>query len=73
MALGGPRCTAAPANCSEDAINSAIQVAFELGGLEDGSYHLEDDQLTEVLACAVYHSAPTAAQDVANQDGGMDD
>jgi len=59
-----PAAPAAPANCSEDAINSAIQVAFELGGLEDGSYHLEDDQLTEVLACAVYHSAPTAAQDV---------
>lgn len=32
---------------------AAIQLAFELGGLEDGSYHLEADELQRVLRAAL--------------------
>lgn len=32
---------------------AAIQLAFELGGLEDGSYHLEADELERVLRAAL--------------------
>ena len=32
---------------------AAIQLAFELGGLEDGSYHLEADELEQVIQAAL--------------------
>lgn len=37
----------------ENCMNEVRQKAFELGGLEDGSYHLEEDELEEVVKLAL--------------------
>lgn len=34
-------------------LSAAMQKAFELGGLEDGSYHLEADELEQVVRAAL--------------------
>jgi len=36
----------------------AMQLAFELGGLEDGSYHLEADELERVIKSAMDAAQP---------------
>lgn len=45
---------------AEQAVESveAMQLAFELGGLEDGSYHLEADELERVIKAALAEAAP---------------
>ena len=48
----------------EDWMNEVRQKAFELGGLEDGSYHLEDDELEEIIKLTLSRQAePAPAQD----------
>lgn len=38
---------------NDDSKEAAMQKAFELGGLEDGSYHLESDELELVIRSAL--------------------
>lgn len=38
---------------SEDGLEAAMQKAFDVGGLEDGSYHLEADELEQVIRDAL--------------------
>jgi len=38
---------------NDDSKEAAMQKAFELGGLEDGSYHLESDELELVIRAAL--------------------
>jgi len=37
----------------ENCMNEVMQKAFEMGGLEDGSYHLEDDELEYLIQLAL--------------------
>jgi len=48
-------CTACGA---QEDYNQALQRAFELGGTDDGSYHLEADELCEVIRLHTEQPAP---------------
>lgn len=50
-------CTACGA---QEDYTKALQRAFELGGTDDGSYHLEADELCEVIRLHAKQSAPVA-------------
>jgi hypothetical protein len=47
-----------PSGLNDDSKEAAMQKAFELGGLEDGSYHLESDELELVIRAALSAQAP---------------
>ena len=46
------------AESQEDRVNAAIQMAYELGGLDDGSYHLEGDEIELVIISALQEQKP---------------
>jgi len=50
----------------QDCMNEVRQKAFEMGGLEDGSYHLEDEDLEHLIRLAL--SQQPAPQPVAYAD-----
>lgn len=41
----------------QDCMNEVRQKAFEMGGLEDGSYHLEDDELGHLIRLVLSQQA----------------
>lgn len=45
---------------TQEDYTQALQLAFELGGTDDGSYHLEAEELCEVIRRYVEHPAPVA-------------
>ena len=45
---------------SQEDYNQALQLAFELGGTDDGAYHLEADELVQVIQRYAEQPAPVA-------------
>jgi|GEM_PF-1938386 len=55
--------TPAPATAAQKIdLNAAMQTAFELGGLDDGSYLLEADELKQVFRAAQVAQRPALAE-----------
>lgn len=56
-------------------LETALQKAFELGGLEDGSYHLEAEEIEQVIRAVVpaVQGEPVGAMSLAYELGGLED